>query len=91
MSTPLWVLLAVAELTLSVRLALTTLCKGHYLLFWVGTISRVLWIIGAITRSNADNPSTRGIVAGGTTVLPAPALPDSRLPRLAGESRGAGM
>jgi hypothetical protein len=35
-------------ITLFITLALTTLRKGHYLLFWVGIILPVLWIIGAV-------------------------------------------
>lgn len=48
MSTLLWFILAVIYLMLFVTLALTTFRKGHYLLFWVGIIFPVLWIIGAI-------------------------------------------
>jgi hypothetical protein len=48
MSTFLWLILAVLYFTLFVTLALTTLRKGHYLLFWVGIIFPVLWIIGAL-------------------------------------------
>jgi hypothetical protein len=53
MSTLLWLLLAVVYITLFVTLALTTLRKGHYLLFWVGIIFPVLWIIGAIVAPTA--------------------------------------
>jgi hypothetical protein len=38
MSIFLWLLLAVVYITLFVTLALTTLRKGHYLLFGVGII-----------------------------------------------------
>jgi hypothetical protein len=48
MSTVLWLILAVVYITLFVTLALITLRKGHYLLFWVGIIFPVLWIIGAV-------------------------------------------
>jgi hypothetical protein len=48
MSTVLWFILAVVYITLFITLALTTLRKGHYLLFWVGIIFPVLWIIGAV-------------------------------------------
>jgi hypothetical protein len=53
MSTFVWLLLAVVYITLFVTLALTTLRKGHYLLFWVGIILPVLWIIGAIMAPTA--------------------------------------
>jgi hypothetical protein len=48
MSTLLWLLLPAVYITLFVTLALTTLRKGHYLLFWVGIIFPVLWIFGAL-------------------------------------------
>ncbi len=48
MSTILSFILAVVYIILLITLALTTWRKGHYLLFWVGIISPVLWIIGAI-------------------------------------------
>ena len=53
MSTFLWLLLAVVYIVLFVTLALTTLRKGHYLLFWVGIIFPVLWIIGALIGPTA--------------------------------------
>ncbi len=53
MSIFLWLLLAVVYITLFVTLALTTLRKGHYLLFWVGIIFPVLWIIGALIGPTA--------------------------------------
>jgi hypothetical protein len=43
-----WLLVAAVYLMLFVTLALTTLHKGHFILFWVGIIFPVLWIIGAI-------------------------------------------
>lgn len=53
MSTILWLFLAVVYFVLFVTLALTTLRKGHYLLFWVGIVFPVLWIFGAIMRPTA--------------------------------------
>jgi hypothetical protein len=53
MSFIVWLLLAVVYITLFVTLALTTLRKGHYFLFWVGIIFPVLWIIGAIVGPTA--------------------------------------
>jgi hypothetical protein len=38
MSFILWLLIAVVYITLFVTIALATLRKGHYLLFWVGII-----------------------------------------------------
>jgi hypothetical protein len=48
MSTVVWFILAVVYIMLFITLALTTLRKGHLLLFWVGIIFPVLWIIGAV-------------------------------------------
>jgi hypothetical protein len=48
MSTVLWLILAVVYIALFLTLALTTLRKGHFVLFWVGIIFPVLWIIGAV-------------------------------------------
>jgi hypothetical protein len=44
----LWIALAVLYFTLLVSLGLTTFRKGHTVLFWVGIIFPVLWIVGAI-------------------------------------------
>ena len=48
MSTFVWILLAVLYVTLLVALGLTTLRKGHTVLFIIGFIFPVLWIFGAM-------------------------------------------
>jgi hypothetical protein len=48
MSTFLWVLLGVLYLTALILLGLSTLRKGHTVLFIVGIIFPVLWIVGAL-------------------------------------------
>lgn len=48
MSTLLWLLLAAAYLTALVVLGLSTLRKGHTLLFWFGIFFPILWIVGAL-------------------------------------------
>jgi hypothetical protein len=53
MATFVWLLLAVVYVTLFITLALTTLRKGHHVLFWVGIIFPVLWIIGAVIAPTA--------------------------------------
>jgi hypothetical protein len=53
MSTLLWLLLAFVYFALFVTLALTTLRKGHTVLFWVGIFFPVLWIIGALMAPTA--------------------------------------
>jgi hypothetical protein len=60
MSTLVWLLLAAVYITLFVTLALTTLRKGHYVLFWVGIIFPVLWIIGAVIAPRG-RPEVRGV------------------------------
>ena len=44
----LWILLGALYLTLFFLLGLATLRKGHYVLFFVGIIFPILWIIGAL-------------------------------------------
>jgi hypothetical protein len=46
----LWILLGVLYIALWVTLGMTTLRKGHTVLFWVGIILPVLWIVGAIMQ-----------------------------------------
>lgn len=44
----LWILLGALYLTLFFLLGLSTLRKGHWVLFGLGIIFPVLWIIGAL-------------------------------------------
>jgi Na+/phosphate symporter len=44
----LWLLLAALYLAALIFLGLTTLRKGHTVLFWVGIIFPFLWIVGAL-------------------------------------------
>jgi hypothetical protein len=46
--TLLWILLGIVYVVCWVFLGLATFRKGHYLLFWVGFIFPLLWIIGAV-------------------------------------------
>jgi ATP/ADP translocase len=48
MGTFLWILLGVLYFVILVTLGLTTLRKGHALLFIVGIFFPVLWLIGAV-------------------------------------------
>jgi hypothetical protein len=48
MSTFLWFLLAALYLTALIVLGLSTLRKGHYVLFFVGIFFPLLWIVGAL-------------------------------------------
>ena len=48
MSTFLWILLAVLYLTALVSLGVSTLRKGHTVLFVVGIVFPILWIVGAL-------------------------------------------
>ena len=44
----LWVLLAVAYIAALALLGMQTLSKGHKVLFFVGILFPVLWIVGAV-------------------------------------------
>ena len=48
MSTFLWILIAALYVTLFVALGISTLRKGHYVLFFVGIVFPILWIVGAV-------------------------------------------
>jgi len=48
MSTFLWVVLGALYLAALILLGLSTLRKGHYVLFFVGIFFPVLWIVGAL-------------------------------------------
>jgi hypothetical protein len=54
MSTFLWILLAAAYLTALVVLGISTLRKGHTVLFWFGILFPVLWIVGALMAPTAS-------------------------------------
>ncbi|HET9738277.1 MAG TPA: hypothetical protein VFP78_09160 [Solirubrobacteraceae bacterium] len=48
MSTFLWILLAVLYFTALVSLGVSTLRKGHTVMFVVGIVFPILWIVGAL-------------------------------------------
>ena len=52
----LWILLATLYLVAIITLGLTTLRKGHTVLFWVGIIFPLLWIVGALMQ-----PTTQAV------------------------------
>lgn len=54
MSTFLWVTLAVLYITAFIMLGIATLRKGHYVMFFVGIIFPILWIIGALMNPTPD-------------------------------------
>ena len=47
-STFLWIVLGALYLTAFVMLGIATLRKGHYVLFFVGIVFPILWIVGAM-------------------------------------------
>jgi hypothetical protein len=49
----LWILLGALYLTLFFLLGLATLRKGHYVLFFVGIIFPILWLVGALLGPTA--------------------------------------
>jgi hypothetical protein len=57
MSTFLWIVLATLYLVALTSLGVSTLRKGHTVLFVVGIFLPFLWIVGALM---APTPSTRG-------------------------------
>jgi hypothetical protein len=59
MSTFLWIVLAVLYLTALISLGMMTLRKGHTLLFVVGIVFPILWIVGALM---APTPRAAGAV-----------------------------
>ena len=44
----LWTTLVVLYIALLISLGMSTFRKGHYVLFWVGLVFPVLWIVGAL-------------------------------------------
>ena len=54
MSTFVWILLAALYLTALFVLGLTTLRKGHTVLFWFGILFPFLWIAGALMSPTAE-------------------------------------
>ena len=49
----LWIILATLYLAAVFTLGLATLRKGHTVLFWVGIIFPLLWIVGAFMQPTA--------------------------------------
>ena len=50
----LWIILATLYLVAVFTLVLATLRKGHTVLFWVGIIFPLLWIVGALMQPTAE-------------------------------------
>ncbi len=44
----IWILLGIVYVVCWMVLGLRTFRKGHYLMFWIGFIFPILWIIGAM-------------------------------------------
>lgn len=44
----LWILLGIVYVVCWVSLGLATFRKGHYVMFWVGFVFPILWIVGAL-------------------------------------------
>lgn len=56
-----WILLAILYVVCWVVLGMSTFRKGHYVMFWVGFIFPILWIIGALM---GPTPSAEARVSG---------------------------
>ena len=52
----LWFALAAIYLTALIFLGLSTLRKGHTVLFWLGIIFPILWIVGALMAPTQRRP-----------------------------------
>ena len=63
MSTSVWILLAALYLTALAVLGISTLRKGHVVLFCVGFIFPILWVVGAFI---APTPRVAAAEARGT-------------------------
>jgi hypothetical protein len=50
----LWIMLATLYLVLLWTLGITTFRKGHHVLFFIGIIFPVLWIIGALMAPTSE-------------------------------------
>jgi hypothetical protein len=57
MATLVWLILVFVYVAALVVLGMSTLRKGHTVLFWVGIIFPILWIVGALM---APTPEARG-------------------------------
>ncbi len=58
--TVVWILLGILYVVAWVVLGMTTFRKGHYVMFWVGFLFPILWIVGALigpTANAAARPS----------------------------------
>lgn len=59
----LWIILATLYLVAVFTLGLATLRKGHTVLFWVGIIFPLLWIVGALMQPTAKAVSVDASLA----------------------------
>jgi hypothetical protein len=59
-----WLLLSALYLVLLWTIGITTFRKGHYVMFFVGIVFPVAWIVGAVI------PPTPAATAGGATGSP---------------------
>ena len=55
----LWVLFAVLYFVILLTLGLTTWRKGHMVLFWIGIIFPILWLIGAVISPSPRTAAAR--------------------------------
>lgn len=60
----LWILLGALYLVALFALGLTTLRKGHTVLFWVGIFLPFLWIVGALMH-----PTDSALAAEGRSTV----------------------
>jgi hypothetical protein len=59
----LWIFLGILYLACWVVLGMSTLRKGHYVLFWVGFVFPILWIVGGFMGPTPNAAARAGGVA----------------------------
>jgi hypothetical protein len=57
----IWILLGIVYVVCWVALGMTAFRKGHYVMFWIGFIFPILWIIGALL---GPTPNVAGRATG---------------------------
>jgi hypothetical protein len=50
----LWIMFATLYLVLLWTLGITTFRRGHYVLFFIGIVFPVLWIVGAVIAPTSE-------------------------------------
>ncbi len=57
----LWILLGILYVVCWVSLGLATFRKGHHVMFWVGFVFPILWIVGALMGPTPSSRATSAV------------------------------